>query len=96
MVSVRELSLMGQWTYVLSAFFSFVWYLWQLRKGRCKWEVLYVSSMVRVVITSVVGRYVTRYGVSFAAALVAVVNSLGTAGGRRPRCPPIPTRCFLQ
>ena len=45
MVTVRALSLAFQWVYILSAFFSFIFFVIQKRKGRCKWEVLYVSCV---------------------------------------------------
>mmetsp|Transcript_36408 Transcript_36408/g.89725 ORF Transcript_36408/g.89725 Transcript_36408/m.89725 type:complete len:743 (-) Transcript_36408:64-2292(-) len=44
-VTMRDLSLAGQWVYILSAWLSFCFFCFQLRKGRCKWEVLYVSFM---------------------------------------------------
>ena len=45
LVSVRALSLIFQWVYILSAFLSFVFFAYQKTKKRCKWEVLYVSSV---------------------------------------------------
>ena len=45
LVSVRALSLIFQWVYILSAFFSFIFFCYQKSRKRCKWEVLYVSSV---------------------------------------------------